>query len=104
MPSRSRLTSFRVEGGEHVDDRGLLDRVEAPDGAEVDQAEGAVGEGEDVARMRVGVEEAGPQHLVERRVQQQLGEGLSVDAPVVELRAVGQRCSPRTAPARGAGG
>ena len=35
-----------------VDDRRLLDRVETADGAEVDQAERAVRQGEDVARVR----------------------------------------------------
>ena len=38
--------------GEDVDDRRLLDRVEPADGAEVDQSERAVGEGEDVAGVR----------------------------------------------------
>ena len=62
------------EGEEHVDDRRLLDRVEAPDGAEVDHAERAVLEDEDVARMRVGMEEAEAHHLVEHRAQQLIGE------------------------------
>ena len=55
------------ERDEDVDDRRLLDRVEATDGAEVDEPERAVGEGEDVARVRVGVEEAEPHDLVEGR-------------------------------------
>ena len=49
--------------------------------------EGAVGEHEDVARVGIGVEEPGPQHLVERRVQQPVGQCLPVDAPLVELLA-----------------
>ena len=72
--------------GEDVDDCGLLDRVEPPDRAEVDEPEAAVAEREDVARMRIGVEEPDPQHLLERGAQQLLGERLPVDARGVELR------------------
>ena len=57
------------------------------------RSEGAVGEGEHVARVGIGVEEPGPQHLVERRVQQPVGERPAVDAPVVELGAVAHRAA-----------
>ena len=57
-PSRSSATSRRAMRDEHVDDRGLLDRVEPADRAEVDEPERAVAEDEHVPGMRVGVEEA----------------------------------------------
>ena len=43
----------------------LLDGTEATDGAEVDEAEAAVGEHEHVARVRIGVEEAELHDLVD---------------------------------------
>ena len=61
------------ERGEDVDDRRLLDGVEPADRAEVDEAEAAVTEGEDVAGVRIGVEEPDAQHLVERRAEQLAG-------------------------------
>ena len=91
MPSRRRLDVAPHQRGEDVDDGRLLDRVEPADRAEVDEPERAVVEHEDVARVRVGVEEAEPQHLVERRAQQLLGERAAVDVRRVELRGVGRR-------------
>ncbi len=60
---------------EHVDDRGLLDRVEPTHRAEVDEPQRPVAQDEDVARMRVGVEVAVLQDLVEHRAAEPLGEG-----------------------------
>ena len=79
-----------VQRRQDVDDGGLLDRIEPTDRAEVDQPERAVLEREDVARVRVGVEEAEPQHLIERGPQQLLGQRGAVD--VRRVRAV--RCRP----------
>ena len=67
-----------------------MDRVESTDGAEVDQPERAVLEREDVAGVRVGVEEAEPQHLIERGREQLLGERGAVDVRRVQPLGVGQ--------------
>ena len=69
----------------------MLDRVEAPDRAEVDEAEGAVGKGEHVSRMRVGVEEADFEHLFEHGAQQLVGERAAVDRQRVELIGIRNR-------------
>ena len=91
MPSRRQADVAPHERGEDVDHGRLLDRVEPADRPEVDQSEGAVGEGEDVPRMRIGVEEADPEHLFERRAKQLFGELRAVDAGSLERVRVGQR-------------
>ena len=78
------------ERGEDVDDRRLLDRIEPADRAEVDQPERAVREGEDVARVRIGVEEPDPEHLVDRGPQQLLGQRVAVEPGRVQLIDVRQ--------------
>ena len=55
--------------------------IEPAGGAEVDQREPTVGQQHDVSRMRVGVEHAVLEHLLEKRLEQQVGE----------LRAFGER-------------
>ena len=75
---------------ENVDHRGLLDLIEPADCAEVDEAERAVVERKHVSRMRIGVEEAEHEHLVERRAEQLLRELFPVDLRRVELRGIGQ--------------
>ena len=48
--------------------------VEPAGGAEVDEREATVGEQHHVARVRIGVEHAVLQHLLEERAQQVVGE------------------------------
>ncbi len=74
---------------EHVDDRGLLDRVEPAHSAEVDEPERAVAQDEHVPWMRVGVEEAVPEHLVEHRAKQPLGEKPAIGSPLSGLLGIG---------------
>ena len=87
--SLSKTDIAASDGDEHVDDRRLLDRVEPAHRAEVDEPERAVTEDEDVPRMRVGVEEAVAEHLVEHRAQQPLGEESAVAAPLSGLLGIG---------------
>jgi hypothetical protein len=54
--------------------RGPLLGVEAADRAEVDQGQAAVGEQQDIARMRVGVEHAALGDLVHHAAQQRAGQ------------------------------
>ena len=63
-----------AHAGHQVAERGLLHRVEAAGRAEVDERELTVGEQHHVAGMRVGVEHALLQHLLEERAQQRVGE------------------------------
>ena len=72
-----------------VDDGSLLDRVETTDGAEVDEPEGAVGQGEDVAGMGVGMEQPDAHDLIERRPQQLIRQRRSIHGSVVEMAGVG---------------
>ena len=81
------------EGDHDVDDGGLLDRVEPSDRAEVDQAEPAVGEDEHVARVRIGVEHADADDLVEGGAQQNVGEGLTIHGGLRQPTDVGDRDS-----------
>ena len=91
MPSRSRLDVAPHQRGEDVDDRRLLDRVEPTDGAEVDQSEAAIAEGEDVPGCGIGVEEPDAEHLVEGRAEQLLGQDRAVDAGGVEVTDLERR-------------
>ena len=81
------------EGEQDVDDGRLLDRVEATDRAEVDEAERAVVEHEDVAGVRVTVEEAEAHDLIERRAHQLVGESLAIDTIGIEACRVAHRSS-----------
>ena len=79
------------EGDHDVDDRGLFDRVEATDRPEVDEPEFAPGENEHVARVRISVEHADPDDLVEGGAQQLVGEPVSIHVGLVQTSDVGNR-------------
>ena len=89
MPSRRRLDVALNQPASMSTTARLLDRVEPTDRAEVDEPERAVGEDEHVSRMRVRVEEADAQYLVEHAAQQLVGEGVLVDLRGGELGRVG---------------
>ena len=68
-----------------VGDRRLLDRIETADRAEVDQSERSVGEREDVARMRIGVEQTTVHDLIQRGAEQLIGEALPIELRVLPI-------------------
>ena len=81
-PCATMSASRRLDSGHQVAQRRLLHRVEAARGAEVDDRELAIGEQHHVARVRIGVEHAFFQHLLEERAQQVVGQLHPVgDAP-----------------------
>ena len=90
MPSRSRLTSRRTRAARMSTTAACWIGSSRPTAPKSMSPSVPSREDEDVARVRVGVEEAEPQHLVERRAQQLLGERRARSiACVVELRGVG---------------
>ena len=68
----------------HVADRGLLQRIDAAGGAEVDEGEPPVPQHHHVPGMRVGVVLRVHEHLLEHAAQQVLGELAPVDAELVD--------------------
>ena len=89
---RHRVTP--VDGEHQPLQGGAQPGVQAADRAEVDQPQPPVGEQQDVARMRVGVEDAVDDDLPQQAVEQVTGQPLAI--------AVGQRVRrrPCSAPAR----
>ena len=79
------------EGDHDVDDRRLFDRVESTDRSEVDEAEFAPGQNEHVARVRISVEHADPDDLVEGGAQQLVGEPMSIHVGLVQTFDIGNR-------------
>ena len=86
----------------HLQQGGALPRVEAPGGTEVDEAEGAVVEQHDVARVRVRMEVAVREHVPRHRVHEAVGELDLVELELCDPLAVGDATpSNRSCTARG---
>ena len=81
----------RRQRHQHVSDRGLLDRVEAPDRTEVDEPESVLVDDEHVAGVGVGVEEAVAQDLLEEAAHEPATQLGAVEVGAVEVLGVGQR-------------
>ena len=64
---------------EQIAQAGLLQRIQAPGAAKVDQPECAAVEQQDVARVRVGMEEPVDEHLVHDHAQQFVCQLLALD-------------------------
>ena len=77
------------DGDEQVGELVAADLRDRPDPAEVGEADAAVRQHEEVAGVRVGVEEAVREDLLEVAVDAALGELAAVDARLVEQRAAG---------------
>ena len=89
MPSRSRLTSRRISAARMSTTAACWIGSSRPTAPKSMSPSVPSSNTKMLPGMRVGVEEADPQHLVERGAQQLLGERVAVDARRVEPLGVG---------------